>query len=168
MLTASYTWAFGSRGTVIANTATMTAVIGALLIGLQRGTPRIVRPNDPLRDDLIFGCAFGLAGGVWAGLPGGLKGGILDSFQILNALDNHASAAMAIVLGIMSGLAMGSRAFVRYAAAIAIGAPSGRLPWWPRRFLNWAHQTGFLRASGLAYQFRHDTLRVWMMKNRSR
>jgi hypothetical protein len=43
-----------------------------------------------------------------------------------------------------------------------LAAPSNRLPWRTQHFLEWAYLAGFLRISGVSYQFRHDELRKWL------
>lgn len=59
-------------------------------------------------------------------------------------------------------MSIGSRAWLRYLLAVTVEAASGNLPWRLTRFLTWSYGAGLLRISGPAYQYRHDTFRVWL------
>ena len=50
----------------------------------------------------------------------------------------------------------------RYATASLLFGVTGSFPRRPARFLEWARNTGILRVTGIAYQFRHDTYQQWL------
>jgi len=50
----------------------------------------------------------------------------------------------------------------RYATASLLFAITGKFPRRPARFLEWARNSGLLRVTGIAYQFRHDTYQQWL------
>jgi len=139
-----------------------TTLAALVFTGLRQGAPETALPGDPLKDDLVFGITLGLIGGAWAGLPGGLSGGLLDTIGIERATGLWPSVLLALALGIAAGISIGSRAWLRYVMALTLEALPGRLPWRLNGFLRWSYQAGLLRVSGLAYQFRHDELRIWL------
>jgi hypothetical protein len=56
----------------------------------------------------------------------------------------------------------GSSAWTRHHIAVAINWMRGRAPLRFGAFLDWAHDAGLLRVSGVAYQFRHRQLQEWL------
>ena len=56
----------------------------------------------------------------------------------------------------------GSIAWTRYHIAVVINWMRGRAPLRFGAFLEWAHDAGLLRVSGIAYQFRHRQLQEWL------
>lgn len=131
-----------------------------VLTGLSYGTSHAVTPEAPLTNDLIFGLVLGGVAGIATGLPGGLTGGLAARLHLNAHLTVSGSALLAIAISVLAGVALGSRAWLRYVIALAFLAPQDRLPWKCQRFLDWAATAGLLRVSGIAYQFRHDDLRT--------
>ena len=151
-------------GWVIGFTAWLLATLaGGILVGLRRGAMGVVRPGDPLKNDLFFGVTLGLAGGAWAALPGGFTGGLVTTMGIERGLGLWPSVLLALTLGIIGGISIGSRAWLRYVIALTLEAFPGHLPWRLNGALEWAYQAGLLRASGQAYQFRHDKFKTWLI-----
>jgi hypothetical protein len=140
----------------------LTTLAGCIVLGLRRGAAGAARPGDPLRNDLLFGIALGLAGGAWACLPGGLTGGLLTTIGIKHTLGLWPSIVLALALGPIAGISIGSRAWLRYVITLTIEALPRRLPWRLNGFLDWGYRAGILRVSGLAYQFRHEKFRIWL------
>lgn len=56
----------------------------------------------------------------------------------------------------------GSSAWTRYHITVVVNAARGRGPLRFGAFLDWAHQAGLLRVSGIAYQFQHQQLQDWL------
>jgi NACHT domain len=142
--------------------AVAAALAACILVGLGYGTSHAVTPDEPLTNDLVFGLALGSVAGIATGLPGGLTGGLAARLHLNAHLSVPGSAFLAIVISLIAGVALGSRAWLRYAIAISFLAPRGRLPWKTRELLDWAATAGLLRTSGIAYQFRHDDLREYL------
>ncbi len=140
----------------------LTTLAGCIFLGLRRGASDATRPGDPLKNDLLFGITLGLAGGAWAGLPGGLTGGLLTTAGLKQTLGLWPSIVLALTLGAIAGISIGSRAWLRYIITLTLDAPPRRLPWRLNSFLEWGYRAGLLRVSGLAYQFRHDNFRIWL------
>ena len=136
--------------------ATLAACI---LTGLSYGTSHAITPEQPLTNDLIFGLALGGVAGIATGLPGGLTGGLAAGLHLNAHLTVPGSALLAITISLLAGVALGSRAWLRYTIALVFAAHEGKLPWRSLKFLDWAATAGLLRVSGIAYQFRHDDLR---------
>ena len=148
-------------GIKVGITEALAATLGAcVLTGLSYGTSHAVTPEEPLTNDLIFGLVLGGVAGIATGLPGGLTGGLATSLHLNAHLTVPGSALLAITISVLAGVALGSRAWLRYVIALAFLAPQDELPWKCRRFLDWAAIAGLLRISGIAYQFRHDDLRT--------
>jgi hypothetical protein len=121
---------------------------------LRNWTPRAVRPRDAIRANGVYGLAImsaialtvaiavglacGLAAAVTFGLAGGIAGGLIAAFPL------------------------GAGAWANYHVAVAVVARRGQGPWRLGAFLEWACEAGLLRASGLAYQFRHQQLQDWL------
>jgi hypothetical protein len=75
--------------------------------------------------------------------------------------------------GLLGGLRFGMMLAVLFASASAVASGrnaiaslvfglSGNFPRRPAQFLEWARNTGLLRVTGVAYQFRHDTYQQWL------
>ncbi|MEV0530567.1 NACHT domain-containing protein [Kitasatospora sp. NPDC050463] len=138
---------------------TGAALAAAILVGLGQGDIRPVWPVDILRNDLHFGLLLGTSLGIVGALPGGLTGGLVAHLHLTRHLTQAGSIALAFALGLLAGVGLGARAWTRYAAAVLLAAPGGRVPWRLRHFLEWAYLAGLLRVSGRSYQFRHEELR---------
>lgn len=123
------------------------ALAGAVLAGLNRGISGDVLPWQIISNDLFFGLSLGLAPAIAAGLPHGLNGGLAARLELNTHLTVAGSAGLAIAIGMLGGVALGSRSWLRQAVAITLVAPSGRLPWRTQRFLEWAYLAGLLRVS---------------------
>lgn len=152
----------------VAITEGIAGAAGAtLLAGLSRGLARAVEPLDGLRNDLKFGIIVGIVGAIAIGFPGGLTGGLWSHLHLNSLLTKPGSQALAFVLAIPCGIVLGSGGWVRVqiAALVSGGRP---MPRRPIAFLQWAEATGLLRAVGTSYQFRHDDLRIWLIRHRPR
>ncbi|MER7929671.1 NACHT domain-containing protein [Streptomyces sp. NPDC096057] len=136
-----------------------TALTTAVVIGLGRQEARVVWAVDLLRNDLLFGVLYGLGVAVVGALPGGYTGGLAAHLHFTDRLTRPGSVVLAFAVGVAAGIVLAARAWGRYAVAVMIVAPSGRLPWRLRHFLEWAYVAGLLRVSGNVYQFRHEALR---------
>jgi NACHT domain-containing protein len=148
-------------GIKVGVTEALAGILAAcILTGLGYGTSHAVTPDEPLTNDLIFGLVLGGVGGIATGLPGGLTGGLATQLHLNAHLTIVGSALLAITISLLAGVALGSRAWLRYAIALAFLAPQSTLPGKCRSFLDWAATAGLLRISGIAYQFRHDDLRA--------
>jgi hypothetical protein len=143
------------------------ALAGVVLAGLSRGIARDVLPWEILNNDFSFGLILGLAPGIAAAFPKGLTGGLAADLHIKTHLTLAGSSALALAIGISSGIALGSRSWLRHVIGITLAAPTGRLPWRCQHMLEWAYLAGLLRVSGIAYQFRHDELRRWLLSTRA-
>jgi NACHT domain-containing protein len=136
-----------------------------LAVGLARGitdtSPRAVKPHDVISSDGRYGLAVGLAyilvigfamelvGAAWFGLGLGLAGALTIGVMV------------ALLGGPVPVVSSGS-AWVRYHVSVVINAVRRRGPLRFAAFLDWAHQAGLLRVSGVAYQFRHRQLQDWL------
>ena len=74
-----------------------------------------------------------------------------------------------LVFGLSTGLvlailvaSLAAEASGRYAIASLLFGVSGIFPRRPAQFLEWARNSGLLRVTGVAYQFRHDTYQQWL------
>jgi hypothetical protein len=131
-----------------------------VLAGLGDRRIKALRPEDALRTDLAFGLTLGIVYVAVGGLPGGLTGGILSHLHLNRYLTTSGSIAIAFVIGLIAGLALGARSWLRYVISITLEARHGRLPWRFGSFMDWAYGAGLLRLSGVCYQFRHDKLKT--------
>jgi len=129
-----------------------------VLAGLGDRQVRALQPRDALRTDLTFGLALGVVYVAVGGLPGGLTGGVLSRLRLDHYLTVPGSIALALIVGMAAGIALGSRCWLRYAISMAIEAAHHRVPLRLERFLDWAYGAGLLRITGVSYQFRHDKL----------
>lgn len=141
--------------------------LAILLAGRSRGLARAVEPLDGLSNDLRFGLTVGIVGGVALGFPGGLTGGLWSYLHLTSMLSKPGSGVLALIISIPCGVALGSGGWVRLQIA-AILSRGDHIPRKPVAFLRWAEQTGLLRASGTAYQFRHNDLRTWLINHSAR
>jgi DNA replication protein DnaC/MFS family permease len=128
-----------------------------LVYGLDRGLVGAVTPREPLRNELLSVLAFGLALGLALGLAVGLVGGLVGGL------------AFGLVGGLVGGLVFGPvfgvvwcQVLVRYSVAVWLAAGKRRLPLRFGSFLEWAKAAGVIRVSGIAYQFRHRELQLWL------
>jgi hypothetical protein len=142
--------------------ALAAALAVSVLTGLSYGTSHAVTPAEPLTNDLVFGLVLGGVAGIATGLPGGLTGGLAARLHLNAYLTVPGSALLAIAISLLAGVALGSRAWLRYTIAIAFLTSEDRLPRQCLKFLDWAANAGLLRVSGIAYQFRHDDLRTFL------
>jgi hypothetical protein len=124
-------------------------------------SPRANKPGDIIRADArywltsalvvapLFGFLFGYGAG--AGLTGVLVVGLTSWLTFW--LTGGATKI---------GDKLHSCAWTRYYAAVIVNAARHRGPLRFGAFLDWAHQAGLLRVSGIAYQFRHRQLQDWL------
>jgi hypothetical protein len=131
-----------------------------VIAGLGGRQVQALEPRDALRTDLKFGLALGVVYAAVGGLPGGLTGGILSHFHLNHYLTVPGSIALALLLGTIAGVSLGSRCWLRYVIGIVIESAHHRIPVRFERFMDWAYGAGLLRITGVSYQFRHDMLRA--------
>jgi len=146
-------------------------VMAALALGIAGATadtsPRATGPRELITADGRYALACGLA---WGGSTV-----VVGSMVVFHATGPGRQiapeimlwAALAITAGLALPLSGGltgvhSCAWARYRAALVADAAHGRSPLRFGRFLDWAHDAGLLRASGVAYQFRHRQLQDWL------
>ncbi|MGH8904508.1 MAG: NACHT domain-containing protein, partial [Egibacteraceae bacterium] len=125
---------------VLAGGLTLGLVAGlavGLAVGLDRGLDGAVTPREPLHNAFMSMLVGGLVGGLAVGLAFGL------------------------VFGLVFGL-LGSQVLVRYGVAVLLAARARSLPLRLGLFLEWARAAGVIRVSGIAYQFRHRELQMWL------
>jgi hypothetical protein len=136
--------------------------LAVLLAGRSRGLARAVEPLDGLGNDLRFGIVVGIIGGIAIGFPGGLTGGLWSNLHLTGVLSKPGSEILAFLIAIPCGVVLGSGGWLRLqiAAALSRGQLISRRP---ISFLRWAEATGLLRGAGIAYQFRHNDLRTWLL-----
>ncbi|MFF0775892.1 NACHT domain-containing protein [Nonomuraea wenchangensis] len=77
--------------------------------------------------------------------------------------DLYSGAVIGGAMGAASSAVLAG-SWVRYGSGILCAALNGRLPLRFRSFCNWACEVGLLRASGAAYQFRHQELQEWLTR----
>ena len=135
---------------------------GGLLLGISDDSPQTLGPRDVIRADgqygLVFGLVVGLAFGFAFGLAAGLRYGLAAGLGL----------GLGLLLGgaLAGGLAGGATVWTRYHVSIVIIAVRQQGPLRFGTFLDWAHQAGLLRVSGVAYQFRQLQLRDWLKSPR--
>jgi hypothetical protein len=138
------------------------AALASLLAGRSRGRSRVVEPLDGLRNDLRFGQVVGIVGGIAIGLPRGLTGGLWSHLHLTGVLSWPGSTLLGMLIAIPCGVVLGSGGWVR--VQLASWLSRGRfLPSQPLAFLRWTEAVGLMRVSGVAYQFRHEDLREWLL-----
>ena len=136
-----------------------------VLAGLGDSRVKALQPRDALRTDLGFGVTLGIVYVAVGGLPGGLTGGILSYLHLNRYLTVPGSIALALIVGLIAGVALGARSWLRYVISIGLEARKGRIPWRFETFMDWAYGAGLLRLTGVSYQFRHDKLKTSFESN---
>ncbi|MFF8476044.1 NACHT domain-containing protein [Streptomyces sp. NPDC015414] len=129
-------------------------------------------PIDPLRQvqrELRVGLGFGAVYGV-IGLVGGFL--IAPQWEGIFRVDAAFRIEYAIigltvglVYGLVPGLYLLGWSGRRYLIFLVLCCTRGQLPWRLGSYLRWAYEAGFLRISGVAYQFRHQELQEWLTAN---
>jgi hypothetical protein len=127
-----------------------TGLTIGLAAGLADSSPQVVGPRDVICADGIYGLVAGVTYGLLCGLAVGLVGGLA------------AGLTVALATGLAIGLTWAAGVWTRYHISVAIAAARGAGPMRYGAFLDWAAQTGLLRVSGVAYQFRHRQLQDWL------
>jgi hypothetical protein len=138
-----------------------------VLAGLGDSRIKALQPRDALRTDLVFGVTLGIVYVALGGLPGGLTGGILSHLHLNRYLTVPGSVALAFFVGLIAGVSLGARSWLRYVISIGLEARKGRIPWRFETFMDWAYGAGLLRLTGVSYQFRHDKLKTSLESNES-
>jgi hypothetical protein len=133
----------------------------ALAVGLGDESTNVVGRSERrlIREDMAYGLAFGSL----AGLALGLAFGLLAAHALGLMVGIMVGLAFALTVGLAFGLSLGA-ASGRYCCAVLLFLLGARktFPARPARFLNWAENSGLLRATGAAYQYRHETYRSWL------
>ena len=140
---------------------------GGLLVGLPVGvysafetTPedRLALGQDPrlvIRHDLVAAAVNSLLSVlIMAALAVAAVWWRFSAFGLAAALTLSCALTVAGMYGVAS---------VRYAAACLVFRRAGTFPARPVRFLEWGRETGLLRVTDIAYQFRHETYRRWLL-----
>jgi hypothetical protein len=143
------------------------AVASGIPIGLTIGLgtnaeDRLALGQDARRvihDDLVAGLVFSVA---WAGVLG-LATGLAIALSM-----GRAHVLVFGLVGLAAGVVFGMSGLVsavcgRYAIASLLFGVNGIFSRRPARFLEWARNSGLLRVTGIAYQFRHDTYQQWLI-----
>ena len=140
----------------------------SLQIGF-RTTPkdRLALGQDAARiihDDLMSGLIVGL---IWLGvlLTIPVANWVLHGHSASTPQDSRSLLFAALLMGSMLAITSASQSAatsVRYATASLLFRLTGRFPRRPAQFLEWARNSGLLRVTGVAYQFRHDTYQQWL------
>jgi hypothetical protein len=135
------------------------ALAAGLVIGLAFGLAGDFsvadQPTSVMRQSVAFELAVTLAIGLAAGLGLGLAAGPGSGLAVGLGL----GLAFALTFGLVSGLAI----WVRYVIGCWLARRQGILPRRAGRFLDWAYRANLLRMSGIAPQFRHRELQVWLL-----
>jgi NACHT domain len=154
------------QSTAIGVSEGVSAGFAALVLaGLGDSRVKALQPRDALRTDLGFGITLGIVYVAVGGLPGGLTGGILSYLHLNRYLTVPGSIALALIVGLFAGIALGARSWLRYVISIVLEAWKGRIPWRFESFMDWAYGAGLLRLTGVSYQFRHDKLKTSLESN---
>jgi len=123
-------------------------LVGEVGAGLAAGTVgELVAGLGTL---LAFGIVFGRTGGLAVALAVGLNSG---------AAVGPPFAVVALVVGLIF---VADSPWLRYLFAALLLARQGDLPRRPAVFMDWAHEAGLMRLSGIAVQFRHREFQTWL------
>jgi hypothetical protein len=115
-----------------------------------------------IRDDWVAGLIFGLAGALALQTPGYISPQPHDSDTGPDSYGLRANIMGAIFIALIVMLLV-ARVSGRHLIASVMFKMSGDFPLRSARFLDWGRQTGVLRMTGIAYQFRHDTFQKWIL-----
>lgn len=156
----------GFDHTTALQSAAATGITATLAVGLALGlattsADRLRIGQDPARiihDDLRVGLTCGIVMGVVFGLGVSFTQGATAGIAFGTSV-----ALMLAALGPLTG----GRAAGRFATATFLFARSGIFPARPAVFLEWARGTGLLRVTGVAYQYRHESYRRWLVRGGS-
>ncbi|MEU7140596.1 hypothetical protein ABZ942_14185 [Nocardia sp. NPDC046473] len=119
---------------------------------------RLIR-GDLQAAALSSGCS-AFMGGLAAGLGFGLTGPLAGELTVGLAAGLSGGLACAVAFGLLTGTAS-----MRYCIAVLVFRFAATFPPQPRLFLDWARRSGLLRVTGTAYQFRHETYRLWLQQS---
>ncbi|MFI2215172.1 NACHT domain-containing protein [Streptomyces sp. NPDC020141] len=134
-------------GLIFGITAGIMAVIAIVItIGPTFGVTEEPVTNRGTRAAIRTDALFGLTTGAMAGAAAGAMAGM----------------AFGLAFGLVVGLMVG-KASRRYLVFLAWSRR--RLPFRLGRFLDWASDTGLMRYSGAAYQYRHRELQHWLRQH---
>jgi hypothetical protein len=97
----------------------------------------------------------------------GVAAVMLTILTTLNLTGAAPALAYAAILGLAFAPCMGV-AWTRYEIGVICAAIRGRLPIRLETFMTWACDSGMLRMTGSAYQFRHRELQTWLIHCASR
>jgi hypothetical protein len=135
------------------------ALGAGLALGVGDSSSQSVGPRDVIRADGRYGLAVGLILALGLGLASALTFGAGFEFT-------PGYTAGGLLFGFPVGFVLGARVWTRYHVTVVILAVGLQGPLRFGAFLDWAHQAGLLRVSGIAYQFRHRQLQDWLTSGR--
>ncbi|MFG1797721.1 NACHT domain-containing protein [Nocardia sp. NPDC049149] len=141
--------------------ASQFALATGLVVGLSTSTSERLALGQDERRLVRDGFVFALTAGLIFVVVLGLGGVVID---VLTAGDSgyfHGAPGDGMIGGLVAGcfiLWLFGLAAQRYLVASLIFRWTGTFPARPAVFLDWARNTGLLRVTGVAYQFRHDML----------
>ncbi len=137
-----------------------TALTAGIVMGLDRGDSRALRPADPLRSSTKAALIFAFTSSVVAGAS---AAALTDAQTTIAAIPIAAVAA-----GLATGRRFGGGGVaVRYWLTLAFVARRRQLPLRLLPFLEACYAQGLLRTAGIAYEFRHEELRAWLTRTSS-
>ncbi len=126
--------------------------------GLEVVSAQAVGPRDVIRADGRYGLVYGLIWGFAAGSGCGLLA--MRAFGLVSGVAFGLVCWLAF--GLAFGLAGGAGTWTRFHIAVVIAAIRKLGPLRFGAWLDWAHEAGLLRLSGIAYQFRNQQLQDWL------
>ncbi|MFG3522029.1 NACHT domain-containing protein [Nocardia nova] len=142
-------------GTAVGLAAGLVVVVAAGLTTSDKDKLRMsVDGTQLIRGDIQTATLAGAFSGIAIGISNGVVLGLGLPFAIMTG----------IMTGIMVGLIMGT-ASTRYFIAALVFRFTSTFSSRPRLFLDWARRGGLLRVTGTAYQFRHETYRLWLQQS---
>lgn len=122
-------------------------LVVVLMMVLAASQSFAAKPGTIISEDVQLGLVVGLLAGLMTGLACGLAVGLWFGL------------AFGFAFGFACGLEAGGTAW-RYVVFLLFAR--GRVPFRLARFLDWSCDTGLMRYSGPAYQFRHRELQLWL------
>ena len=140
-----------------------------LIMGLAGAEPNRQDEFRVIRHDWIAGLVIGLAAGTTAGFVAWLSFRLTAGMTAGHRFGFGQGPTPGIAIGIGTAIGVGivlAWTSVRYMRACGRLRKRGLFGGHPAPFLHWARTAGLLRATGGAYQFRHETYLQWLTTHR--